>query len=146
MDTRQTYVSDREPEPAGTGHVLYVDDEDSLRMLAKRSLEQRGYRVTTCSHATEAIRLYRESHDEIDLVILDMLMPGMTGLDALTAMRRSNPEIRAVLSSAYVPSPEADDVCLHGFVDFLPKPFETEGLAAMVARHLAAPTEVADEA
>ena len=146
METRQTYVSDRQPEPGRKAHVLYVDDEIALRRLAECSLGERGYRVTTCSHATEGIGLYRENHDDIDLVILDMLMPGMTGLDALAAMRGINPKIRAVLSSAYVPGQDADDVCMHGFADFLPKPFEPEDLIAMVARHVAAPAELADEA
>lgn len=145
MDTRQEYVSDREPESVGKAHILFVDDEAMLRQLVRDSLESEGYRVTTSSHAKAAIELYRRNHDDIDLVILDMLMPGMSGLDALTAMKLSNPDVRAVLSSAYVPGQDSDDVQMHGFVDFLPKPFETHDLVALVTRLADDPAETSGE-
>jgi len=145
MDSRQGYVSDREAESAGKAHILFVDDEITLRQLVQDSLESEGYRVTTSSHAKAAIELYRQNHGDIDLVILDLLMPGMSGLDALTAMKASNPEVRAVLSSAYVPGQDSDDVQMHGFVDFLPKPFETHDLVSLVTRLADTPAEANDK-
>jgi len=145
MAAPQEYVSDREPDPAGKAHILFVDDEIALRQLVRESLESKGFRVTTSSHAKAAIELYRQNHGDIDLVILDMLMPGMSGLDALAAMKMSNPNVRAVLSSAYVPGQDCGDVQMHGFVDFLPKPFKTRELVALVTRLAEPPAEASGE-
>ena len=146
MKVRGTYVPDSKGQPQGTHHVLVVDDEPPMRELFRCSLEGVGYRVTTCSHVREAIAFYREHHDDVDLVIVDMLMPGMSGLDALKLMKSIVPTVRVVLSSAYVPDQEFDDVMLHGFTDFLHKPFKTGDLLDLVARHVAGQAEITDDA
>ena len=146
MEPRHTYVSDRQSGPQGAPHILFVDDEPGLRKLVRHSLQGCGYRVTTCSHTEEAIAFYRDHHDDVDLVIVDMLMPGMSGLDAMKRMKGIDPDVRVVLSSAYVPDQESEDVMLHGFVDSLPKPFETDELCDLVARHVGGQAEVPDGA
>jgi len=145
MQARDSYVSDRRGRPKGSPHVLFVDDEPQMRQVVRSSLEGAGYRVTTCSHATEAMAFYREHHHDVDLVIVDMLMPGMSGLDALKRMKSVDPEARIVLASAYVPDQDSDDVMLHGFTDFLHKPFRTADLVAMAARYTGSQAEVVDE-
>jgi len=146
MESERRYVSDRKDGPEGAPHILFADDEPPMRELVRCALEAKGYRVTTCCHAREAMGFFREHHDEIDLVIIDMLMPGMSGLDALKLMKSIDPTIRVILSSAYVPDQESDDVMLHGFADFLHKPFKTEDLAGIVARHVGLQAEVTDDA
>ena len=146
MTSQHTYVSDRKARPEGTPHILFVDDEPAMRELVQCALGDKGYRVTTCCHTREAMGFFREHHDQIDLVVMDMLMPGMSGLDALKLMKNIDPTVRVVLSSAYVPDQDSDDVMLHGFTDFLHKPFHTGELVAMVARHVSRQAEITDDA
>ena len=146
MEMRDAYVSDAPGRPGEAPHVLFVDDEPGIRNLVQLSLRNAGYRVTICSHAEQAIDVYRDRHGDVDLVIVDMLMPGMSGLDALNRMKEINPDVRVVLSSVHVPGRESEDVIMHGFVDFLPKPFKPAELLDMLTRLVSGQAEVADGA
>jgi signal transduction histidine kinase/ActR/RegA family two-component response regulator len=87
--------------PRGTETVLVVDDEDIVRALARRVLERFGYTVLTAVDGEDAMEQFRSRSDAIDLVISDLTMPGMTGVDCLNAMRAVRPDIAFVLSSGY---------------------------------------------
>jgi len=78
-----------------------VDDEQTVRDLAARILRTLGCKVTTCNNGAEAVEYYRKAWKQTDLVILDMVMPEMNGRETFLAMRRINPDIRALLSSGY---------------------------------------------
>ncbi|HXK04402.1 MAG TPA: PAS domain S-box protein [Verrucomicrobiae bacterium] len=81
--------------------VLLVEDEDSLRVAVARMLERNGYSVIEAADGRLATDLYRASHSEIDLVLLDMTLPRMAGNEVLAELRRINPNVAVVLTSAY---------------------------------------------
>ena len=86
----------------GTGTILLVEDQDSVRVAATKLLTRLGYRVLTATTAEEALRVWNEASSRIDLLVTDMVMPGkMTGLDLISRLRETQPELRAILSSGY---------------------------------------------
>jgi two-component system, cell cycle sensor histidine kinase and response regulator CckA len=85
----------------GSGLVLFVDDEAQLRNMAEVMLGHLGFEVIKAGHGLEAIEIFRERKDEINLVILDLTMPGMNGWQTLEALRSLRPDIPVVLASGY---------------------------------------------
>ncbi len=85
----------------GKGTILLVDDEESLIALGARMLEHLGFTVLTATDGLQAVDLYRERGEEIDLVLMDLTMPRMDGVEAFGELRRLNPEVRVVLASGY---------------------------------------------
>jgi CheY-like chemotaxis protein len=93
-------------EPAGAaldgaGTVLVVDDEPVVREMVKRALELYGYTVLVADCGSAAIHTFQRHAQLIDLVILDLSMPGMTGEETLPELRKIRPDIKVVLSSGY---------------------------------------------
>lgn len=117
----------------GSGHVLLVDDQEIVRQIGKRMLEQLGYRTSLAEDGLEALELYRARHDSIDLVILDMIMPNLGGLECLEAMRLINPGIKAVLASGFSRDSIADKINEEHIVGFLQKPFRLQELSDLLA-------------
>jgi len=117
----------------GVSRVLVVDDEAVVRDLAVRMLSHLGYEVAVCRDGPEAVEYYRESWQQIDLVILDMIMPGMAGRDVFIAMREINPDIKALLSSGYGINGEVQHILDEGAFGFLQKPFQLGQLSRKVA-------------
>jgi two-component system cell cycle sensor histidine kinase/response regulator CckA len=85
----------------GKGTILLVDDEESLLALGARMLEHLGFTVLTAADGLQAVERYREKGEAIDLVLMDLTMPHMDGVEALDELRRRNPEVRVVLASGY---------------------------------------------
>jgi CheY-like chemotaxis protein len=85
----------------GRGTILLVDDEVSLINMEARFLEHLGFTVLTAADGQQAVDLYREWGKEIDLVLMDLLMPQMDGVEAFGELRKLNPDVRVVLSSGY---------------------------------------------
>jgi signal transduction histidine kinase/ActR/RegA family two-component response regulator len=85
----------------GLGLVLFVDDEDQLRNMAEMMLGSLGFEVVQASHGLEALEIFRMCKDEINLVILDLTMPGMSGWETLEALRALRRDIPVVLASGY---------------------------------------------
>ncbi|HEY3320651.1 MAG TPA: PAS domain S-box protein [Planctomycetota bacterium] len=123
--------------PRGTARLLIVDDEEMIRNVAAKMLRSFGYRVETCADGHEAVEYYRAHWQQVDLVILDMVMPQMGGRDAFLAMRQINPGVRALLSSGYSLDGEAQDILDEGVLAFVGKPYRLEELAQSVASALA---------
>jgi PleD family two-component response regulator len=82
-------------------HILVVDDEVALLGLAERILTNEEYSVTTCVSGAKAVEVYSRLHDEIDLVILDMVMPEMNGAETLRLLKKIDPTVRAILCSGF---------------------------------------------
>ncbi len=118
--------------PRGRGHVLVVDDEPSIREVARLILEDDGYRVSTASNGREAVEQVSRTLD-IELVILDMVMPVMNGAEAANHLKRFAPHIPILIVSGYSPS-TSDEVRADGF---LQKPFTSRDLARTVNHILA---------
>jgi PAS domain S-box-containing protein len=118
--------------PRGRGKILLVDDQESVREVAKDMLEALGYEVITAADGLEGISRYRDLWREIDLVVLDMVMPNMSGGDCFRRMKEINPKARVVLSSGYSMDGTIQDVMKEGILAFIQKPFRMEELSRVV--------------
>jgi two-component system, cell cycle sensor histidine kinase and response regulator CckA len=123
----------------GQETVLLVDDEEIIRGLGIDILEDRGYRVFSASEGREAVRIYRERFREIDLVILDVMMPGIGGKETYRRLRAINPQVKVLLSSGYSTNGEVGEILKLGVSGFVQKPYREEELAAKVRKVLDAP-------
>jgi CheY-like chemotaxis protein len=121
----------------GTAHILLVDDEEVVREMAAEMLRSLGYTVTTCADGRKAAAYFQEHWKEVDLVILDMVMPEMGGRDTYIAMCRINPKVRALLSSGYSLNGEAQGILNEGVLGFVGKPYRRSELSRSVAEALA---------
>jgi PAS domain S-box-containing protein len=119
---------------AGEGHLMVVDDESMVREILRESLQSLGYRVTTCRDGAEALERYRSEGAEIDLVVLDLIMPKLNGADVFRELRKVNPGVRVLLSSGFSPDAESQQLIEEGALGFLVKPF-TLGELAETVRH-----------
>jgi CheY-like chemotaxis protein len=117
----------------GHATILLVDDEPVLRRVCARLLAKLGYRVLEAPGGAEALELYRSKNRDIDLVLLDVIMPGLGGLETLARLRELHPEVRVLLCSGYG---DKTGVELPPEVEFLPKPYTAEQLSQKVAAAL----------
>jgi CheY-like chemotaxis protein len=120
----------------GTETILLVDDEKIILNVSKEMLEFLGYRIYLAGSGQEAIAIYREKRNDIDLVILDMIMPGISGGETFDRLREINPEIRVLLSSGYSINGHAQQILDRGCNGFLQKPFQLEKLSRKVREML----------
>ncbi len=112
----------------GSGTVLLVDDEEVILEVGKELLEAMGYRVLTAKNGKEAIEVYRRNQEDIDLVLLDMVMPNTSGGEAYDRMKEINPDIKVLLASGYSIDGEATDILERGCNGFIQKPFNMKEL------------------
>lgn len=119
------------------GRVLVADDDALVRELIVDLFVQWGYDVAQCADGAEAVTLYSQCWESIDLVILDMRMPRMSGADAFAAMRTINPDVRVIVASGYSYEDEAKAVVDGGALAFVSKPFDIDVLSRKVAGALA---------
>jgi PAS domain S-box-containing protein len=113
----------------GEDTILVVDDEEAVRLLAKRALERHGYTVLCASSGQAGVELLRKEAGRVSLVVLDLSMPGMNGQETLAELRKIDPEIKVVISSGYA---EADTMPLFAGVSvsgFIQKPYTSRQLA-----------------
>ena len=113
----------------GTETVLLVDDEPMVLAVSRDMLESLGYRVIAAGSGQEAITVYREKKDGIDLVILDMIMTGVSGGETFDRLREIDPGIRVLLASGYSVNGQAQEILDRGCRGFLQKPFTLEALS-----------------
>jgi len=116
------------------GHVLLVDDEAPIRKLISDVLRPRGYTVTQCCSGNEAVEYYSRHAAEVDLVITDIMMPGMNGTEVLARMLRINPQVRAIMISGGRYS--EDELRAAGAIAFAAKPFEIPQFLGLVKQHI----------
>jgi PAS domain S-box-containing protein len=126
---------DREPRRA---LVLVVDDERALRQAIRLLLESEGHLVLEAANGAEALRIFRERGADIDLVLLDLMMPGMDGGETLAALRTIDPTIRVLLSSGF-DATEILDRVRDEVAGVLSKPFRASELIQIVQDALADP-------
>lgn len=112
--------------------ILVVDDEEPIRFLAGEILESFGYRVLTAANGVEAIEIYTEKGDEIDLVILDMIMPKMGGRDTFIRLKEIDPEIRTILSTGFSLDEKAQEMLDRGMMGYIQKPYQVGAMLSKV--------------
>jgi PAS domain S-box-containing protein len=124
--------ADLGPLPRGSGeHVLVVDDEESVRLIMRSTLEGFGYRVTTAADGSEAIALVRTA-TTFDLALVDMQMPGLDGAQTIVALRHMRPGLAIVVASGLATSQNRELSSANGVRHFLDKPFSVEPLIRTV--------------
>jgi two-component system cell cycle sensor histidine kinase/response regulator CckA len=120
----------------GSGTVLFVDDEDVVIYVGKKMLKEIGYKVLPAVSGKEAVEVYEEHKDEIDLVILDVIMPGMSGGEVYDRIKEINPDIKVLLSSGYSVEGRATEILERGCNGFIQKPFDIEVLSHKIRETL----------
>ena len=90
-----------EEEWRGSGKVLVIDDEEVVRSVTKQALSRRGFQVLTAENGEEGLERFHKDESDIVLVLLDMTMPGMNGIEVLEKLRMVNEHVPVLLSSGY---------------------------------------------
>jgi CheY-like chemotaxis protein len=116
----------------GSETVLLVDDEKMIIEVGRRMLEQMGYQVLVAGGGKEAVRVYEEKRDQVDLVVLDMIMPDMGGADTYDALKEINPRIKVLLASGYSINSKAAEILNRGCDGFVQKPFDMTELSRKI--------------
>jgi two-component system cell cycle sensor histidine kinase/response regulator CckA len=122
------------PAPAlvhGQGTILVVDDEPQVREVISRVLTSCGYTVIPAEDGREALQRYGDG-SEIDLVVLDMVMPGMGGRECLARLRKANAAVRVVIATGYTTDGSAQELLGEGALAIVEKPLDISSFAAIV--------------
>jgi PAS domain S-box-containing protein len=117
--------------PAGVGTVLLVEDEDAVREVARRILERAGYRVLHAPNANAALSVIGAGIDEIDLLVSDVVMPGMRGPEMYEVLRKRRPDLPAIFLSGYADLADSTEGLPLGS-RFLAKPYTADQLIRLV--------------
>jgi len=116
----------------GSETILLVDDEEMIINVGKQMLKRFGYTVLLAQSGKEALAVYEQNKDQINLVILDMIMPQMAGGETYDRMKMINPDVKVLLSSGYSMSGEATEILKRGCNGFIQKPFNMERLSQKI--------------
>ncbi|MBN2196864.1 MAG: response regulator [Polyangiaceae bacterium] len=126
--------------PVESGRILVIDDEETVRAFVVRALTKSGYEVTAFPDGLAAVDYFAVHHAEIDLVILDLTMPHLSGEEAFHRLREIDPDVRVVIASGHSRQAAADALLGEGARAFLAKPFRAYELTQEVALHIRRPT------
>jgi DNA-binding response OmpR family regulator len=116
----------------GTETILLVDDEAIIVDIGKQMMEKLGYHVLAAGNGKAAVDLFNARHNGIDLVILDMVMPDLTGKEVFTKLREIDSGVRVLLSSGYSIDGEAAALVESGCSGFIQKPFNMKQLDSKI--------------
>ena len=116
----------------GSGMILLVDDEELILDASAKMLEGLGYKVLKAGGGLEAVKIYEENKKAIVLVILDMIMPEMSGGDTYDKMKKINPTVKVLLSSGYSADGQAAEILKRGCNGFIQKPFNSQKLSGKI--------------
>lgn len=119
--------------------VMVVDDEEDLRMFCESALSEFCSRVITAEDGIKALEIAEKEGPNIDLIILDLSMPKMSGAECLKKLKELRPDFKVVISSGYNLERSADEELKKNATDFLPKPYSISELSAVVQRILDLP-------
>ena len=127
-------VSEEAPsrDLTGSGAILLVEDEDAVRTFGARALRGKGYDVLEAGNGENALEVLEKTDKTIDLVISDVVMPGMDGPTLIRQLRAARPELKVIFISGYAEDTYRDELDEENGVHFLPKPFSLKELATKV--------------
>ncbi len=118
----------------GNATILIIDDEDHVRELSKSLLENMGYRIFTAENGLEGLKLYKEKKEEINLVLLDLIMPEMPGEETFSKLLSLDPDVKIVLFSGFSKEEKAEKMLNGGALGFIQKPFNAAELSQAINR------------
>lgn len=113
-------------------HILIIEDEESIRGFIEINLMRYGYAVLQAGSAEEGIDLVKKAHPPIDIVLLDVMLPGMNGFEACKEIRNWNPSIGIIMLTAKVQEMDKVHGLMNGADDYIPKPFSPNELIARI--------------
>ena len=122
-------VKTREKLPGGNETILLVDDNEAVWDVLIESLQCLGYSVILAENGLDTVEIYRNNPNEIDLVILDMIMPKQGGHSTFFELKAIDPDVKVLLISGYVSEEEVQDILDKGAKGFLPKPCRIDMIA-----------------
>jgi two-component system cell cycle sensor histidine kinase/response regulator CckA len=118
------------------GNILLVDDEAMVVEVTGQLLKTRGYTVTVRTNGLEAVEYFSKHRQSVDLVILDMVMPRMSGKEACSALKKMDPSVCVLLYSGHDPQGYAQQMSRDGTVDFISKPYHLDEFFKKIERLL----------
>ena len=118
--------------PRGSETILLVDDEAVVLDVNKPMLEELGYKVLTARSGRAAVEIFEKEQAGIDMVVLDLIMPGMSGGEVFARIRAIRPDIKVLLSSGYSLSGESEELLERGCAGFIQKPFNLDQFASKI--------------
>jgi len=131
----------------GYGTVLVADDESAIRDVAKALLERFGFRVITASDGLEAVNIYTENAGDITLLLMDLNMPRLNGIEAILRIRHINPKVPVLFMSGYPREQAMSQFGHHPHTNFVRKPFQSgemlSGIRSVMEGHCDGPAPVA---
>ncbi|MBP7340795.1 MAG: PAS domain S-box protein [Syntrophaceae bacterium] len=125
----------------GTENILVVDDEKNILETVENTLARFGYRVVTAESGEQALKRYTRRPSDIDLVILDLIMPGGGGRKCLHDLKEINPRVKVLMTSGYAESQDTENLSAEGAAGFLLKPYRPQDLLVQIRRILDAPED-----
>lgn len=122
-DTVAEYEPDNLVTEAGSGLILVVDDDKLMRTVARGILEDCGYSVILAENGPDCIEIFRQNHDDIEVVLLDMSMPELSGKDTFMKLKKIDPEVKVVLVSGLKREKSINELFELGVKGFIQKPY-----------------------
>lgn len=133
---RESRAVDQVPETGGQGGVLVVDDEPEILNVARMMLQETGYRTWQALSGEEALEVYQEHQAEVDVVVLDLNMPGMGGANCLKELLKLNPDLTVIIATGYTMNGVSDSALALGAAAFMAKPYRPSELIRVIRKTL----------
>ena len=121
----------------GSETILLVDDEEMIIDVGAQILKKLGYEVVTARHGKEALEVYRQNSQRVAIVILDLIMPQMSGGETYDKLKEMDPNLKVLLSSGYSVDGQATDILNRGCDGFIQKPFTLKNLSEKLRQIIA---------
>jgi CheY-like chemotaxis protein len=122
------------PAPTGTEHILFVDDEEPIVRMMQQILERLGYHVTSRTSSVEALEAFKAKPDEYDLVITDMTMPNMTGIELASGLKEIRSDIPIIMCTGFSETIDEDKAKNMGILAYIMKPFLIDEIAKTIRK------------
>jgi two-component system, cell cycle sensor histidine kinase and response regulator CckA len=117
---------------AGAGTILLIDDEEIITFTGEQMLKKLGYNVIVAENGKKAIEIFSREHENINLVLLDMVMPGIGGRETYDRLKEIDENVRVLLSSGYSLDGQAREIMHKGCNGFIQKPFTLKNISQKV--------------
>ncbi len=135
-----TRVDDKKPETDNSllkyRTILLIDDEEMVVKITERMLQKMGYKILKANSGHEGLKLFQTYRNRIDLIICDMIMPKMDGLELVYRLREIDPCVKVLLSSGSLMDEDEKDVVRRGFDGLIKKPYKMNDLSEKIKKIL----------
>lgn len=112
----------------GKGNILLIDDEELVRNSCKKALNSLGYTVNVCNNGFDALKYYKSNFKKIDIILLDLVMPKLSGSECFFKLKKINPDLKVIIMTGYTKDGEATKLLDNGAIGFIHKPFTKKNL------------------